>query len=57
MHAQMVKMVEGTFKKCKENIDELQKAKEEVERVKLERDKHQLMNLILEQEVESQIDE
>jgi hypothetical protein len=53
----MVKMVEGTFKKCKENIDELQKAKEEVERVKLERDKHQLMNLILEQEVESQIDE
>ena len=32
------------------------KALQEVEDTKLERDKHQLMNIILEQEVENQID-
>lgn len=36
----MVKMAETTYKTCKDNIDELQEAKNEVERVRLERDKH-----------------
>lgn len=52
----MTTAVDSTYGSCKENNEKFCKALQELEDTKLERDKHQLMNIILEQDVENQID-
>lgn len=49
--------INTAYLRCKENNDQQVDAHQQLEHVKLERDKHQLMSLVLEQEVESQIDQ
>lgn len=57
LYDKMVAAINTAYKNCKENNDHQVDAHQQLEQVKLERDKHQLMNLVLEQEVESQIDQ
>jgi hypothetical protein len=52
----MTTAVDSQYSTCKQQNETFCATLQELEEVKLERDKHQLMNIILEQEVESQID-